>query len=249
MKKLLFVVALFIGVTAFGQKKKDLLDEVAKLKAEATELKAQLNQIQKSKEVNLEDELHKFCYAFGLEIGRNLKTIGIDSIPYNAFEVGIEEVTMGKERMSQDEARNVLKNYAKSAQETRGKKIREAGELFLAENAERTGVITTESGLQYEVLKQGKGVRPIDSDEVKVHYEGKLINGEIFDSSIERGEPMTFGVTQVIPGWTEALQLMQVGSKWKVFIPQDLAYGERGAGEKVPPYSVLIFEMELLAIE
>lgn len=126
---------------------------------------------------------------------------------------------------------------------------KEEGEKFLAENALRDEVTVTESGLQYEVLKEGKGKRPTAEDKVKVHYHGTLIDGTVFDSSVDRGEPIVFGVTQVIPGWTEALQLMNVGAKYKLYIPYNLAYGERGAGAQIPPYSTLIFEVELLGIE
>ena len=122
------------------------------------------------------------------------------------------------------------------------------GEQFLAENALREGVIVTESGLQYEVIKMGKGKKPSATDRVKVHYHGTLIDGTVFDSSVERGEPITFGLNQVIAGWTEGLQLMPVGSKFKLYIPQELGYGSRNAGS-IPPYSTLIFEVELLGIE
>ena len=128
-----------------------------------------------------------------------------------------------------------------------GKNLEE-GEEFLAQNALRDGVKTTESGLQYEIIKEGKGKVPTTEDKVKVHYHGTLIDGTVFDSSVDRGEPIVFGVTQVIKGWTEALQMMPVGSKWKLYIPYDLAYGEREAGQ-IPPYSTLIFEVELLGIE
>jgi FKBP-type peptidyl-prolyl cis-trans isomerase FklB len=129
------------------------------------------------------------------------------------------------------------------------KKNKMEGELFLKNNAEKEGVITLESGLQYEVLKKGDGAIPKATDKVKVHYHGTLINGDVFDSSVQRGEPTSFPVTGVIKGWVEALQLMPVGSKWKLFIPSDLAYGERGAGQKIGPGTVLIFEVELLGIE
>ncbi len=133
--------------------------------------------------------------------------------------------------------------------EIRFGKTREEGEAFLAANALREGVVTTESGLQYEILVKGRGVVPGKDDKVRVHYEGTLIDGTVFDSSVKRGEPIVFGVTQVIPGWTEALQLMPVGSKWKLYIPYNLAYGENGAGQQIPPYATLVFEIELLGVE
>ena len=124
----------------------------------------------------------------------------------------------------------------------------EKGENFLAENGKREGVVTTKSGLQYEIIKKGNGATPTANDKVRVHYHGTLIDGTVFDSSIDRGEPAEFGVSQVIKGWTEALQLMPVGSKWKLYIPYDLAYGDREVSEEIKPYSTLIFEVELLDI-
>ncbi len=242
-------MVLFMSVASFGQKKKDLIAEVAKLKAEATEMKVQLNQIKKSREVNLEDTLHKFSYAFGVEIGSNLKTVGVDSLAYNVFAIALEDTFKGKEKISSEEARAEVQKSIQEIQEKKAKELSEAGELFLAENGKKPGIITTESGLQYEVLTAGNGEKPIASDKVKVHYEGKLIDGKVFDSSIKRGEPIIFAVSQVISGWTEALQLMPVGSKWRVYIPQNLAYGQRGAGGSIPPYAALIFDVELLSIE
>ncbi|WP_298474934.1 FKBP-type peptidyl-prolyl cis-trans isomerase [uncultured Maribacter sp.] len=250
MKNLILVaMVLFMSVASFGQKKKDLIAEVAKLKAEATEMKVQLNQIKKSREVNLEDTLHKFSYAFGVEIGSNLKTVGVDSLAYNVFAIALEDTFKGKEKISSEEARAEVQKSIQEIQEKKAKELSEAGELFLTENGKKPGIITTESGLQYEVLTAGNGEKPIASDKVKVHYEGKLIDGKVFDSSIKRGEPIIFAVSQVISGWTEALQLMPVGSKWRVYIPQNLAYGQRGAGGSIPPYAALIFDVELLSIE
>ena len=127
-------------------------------------------------------------------------------------------------------------------------KANEAGKTYLAENAKKEGVTTTESGLQYEVINSGKGAKPAPSDQVTVHYHGTLLDGTVFDSSVDRGEPASFPVGGVIKGWTEALQLMSVGSKWKLYVPYDLAYGERGAGAQIGPYSTLIFEVELISI-
>jgi FKBP-type peptidyl-prolyl cis-trans isomerase len=147
------------------------------------------------------------------------------------------------------EAIAFLEKYFAKAQEKAGSENKEAGEKFLAENLKRTGISTTESGLQYEIVVDGTGEKPLASDKVTVHYRGTLIDGTEFDSSYSRNEPATFGVTQVIPGWTEALQLMKVGSKWKIYLPYTIAYGERGAGQQIKPYSALIFEVELLGIE
>jgi len=151
-------------------------------------------------------------------------------------------------QISIQEAQNIINRYFQQIQEKAHAANIEAGKQFLAENAKRSGVVTTASGLQYEVITEGKGSIPSASDQVQVHYHGTLINGEVFDSSVRRGEPATFGVTQVISGWVEALQLMPVGSKWKLYIPSDLAYGAQGAGQAIGPHTTLVFEVELLAI-
>ncbi|SFW57244.1 FKBP-type peptidyl-prolyl cis-trans isomerase [Cellulophaga fucicola] len=250
MKKLLVVaIALFIGVAGFAQKKKDLIKEVAALKTEATSLKNELNQIKKAKEVNLNDSIHKFSYAFAVEIGNSLKQVGVESIDYNIFAIALQETLEGNEQISKEDAQSYIRKSITEIKEREAERLSAEGKLFLTENVKKQGITTTESGLQYKVLKMGDGKKPTADDKVEVHYEGKLIDGTVFDSSIERGEPIVFGVSQVIKGWTEALQLMPVGSKWRVYIPQDLAYGERGAGGQIPPYATLIFDVELLSIE
>ena len=250
MKKSIIITAAFlVTCISFGQKKKDLLNEVAKLKKEVTQLQSKLDNIEKAKEINLDNDIHNFSYAFGVSIGNNLKTIGFDSLSYHSLSGALEDVLNGKEKMNLNDAQKKVQETIKELQEKEAEEKSAEGQQFLAENGKRAGVVTTESGLQYEVLKEGNGPLPKASEKVKVHYTGMLIEGKVFDSSIERGEPTTFGVTQVIKGWQEALQLMPVGSKWKIFIPQDLAYGPRGAGGgEIPPYAALIFEMELLEI-
>ncbi|TMM58894.1 FKBP-type peptidyl-prolyl cis-trans isomerase [Maribacter algarum] len=249
-KSIIVVAALLVGFASFGQKKKDLINEVAKLKAEAAEMRAKLSKIQKANELNLQDSLQSFSYAFGVSIGNNLKTVGFDSLSYNAFAIALEDVMNGREQMGLEDCQTEVQKTIQLIQDKEAKKQSAEGELFLEENGKRAEVVTTDSGLQYEVLTKGDGAIPTDQDKVKVHYTGMLINGKVFDSSVERGEPSVFGVTQVIKGWQEALQIMPVGSKWKVFIPQDIAYGQRGAGGgMIPAYAALIFEMELLAIE
>lgn len=251
MKKSIVVIVVFlIAFASFGQKKKDLIKEVAQLKAKAVEMQAQLNQIAKAKELNLQDSLQSFSYAFGTSIGNNLKTVGFDSLAYNAFSMALEDALKSEEKMPVQEAQKLIQTTIQGKQAEISKAQSAEGERFLVANGKRPEVVTTDSGLQYEILKQAEGAIPLATDKVKVHYTGTLIDGKVFDSSIARGEPTSFGVTQVISGWTEALLLMPVGSKWKVFIPQDLAYGQRGAGGgEIPPYAALIFEMELLAIE
>ncbi|SDM11740.1 FKBP-type peptidyl-prolyl cis-trans isomerase [Kriegella aquimaris] len=249
-KSFIVLVAFLIGTTTYAQKKKDLINEVAKLKAEATEIRSELNALEKAKEVNLENDLHKFSYAFGVVMTNNLKAAGFDSLPYNVVAVAIEDVMKEEEKITVEEAMGIVQSRFQEMQEAEAKEKSAEGELFLAENAKRPTVVTTESGLQYEILTEGKGVIPESTDHVSVHYKGMLIDGKVFDSSIDRGEPATLGVTGVIQGWQEALQLMPVGSKWKVYVPQDLGYGPRGAGNgMIPPYAALIFEMELLSIE
>ncbi len=201
-------------------------------------------------------ELERLSYALGLSMGNNFKSSGIEEMNIKEFAEGVAAVFEGTQpKMSYDEAKNVIREFFTALEEKQnaaaakmGEVNKAAGEAFLAENAKRPEVKTTESGLQYEVINEGNGDKPAASDTVVVHYTGTLIDGTVFDSSVERGTPATFGVTQVIPGWVEALQLMQVGAKWRLYIPSDLAYGPRGAGGAIGPNSTLIFDVELLQI-
>ena len=193
--------------------------------------------------------MDKLSYALGLSMGNNFKSSGIQSLDIDDFANGAKAIYENiKPEMSYDEAKQIINEFFTRMQQEMTEKNREIGEKFLVENKKRAGVITLPSGLQYEVITEGKGAKPKATDRVKCHYEGQLINGQVFDSSVKRGEPAVFGVNQVIPGWVEALQLMPVGSKWKLYIPSDLAYGEKGAGEAIAPNSTLIFEVELLDI-
>ena len=193
--------------------------------------------------------MDKLSYALGLSMGNNFKSSGIQSLNIDDFANGVKAIYENiKPEMSYDEAKQIINEFFTRMQQEITEKNRETGEKFLVENKKRAGVITLPSGLQYEVITEGKGAKPKATDRVKCHYEGQLINGQVFDSSVKRGEPAVFGVNQVIPGWVEALQLMPVGSKWKLYIPSDLAYGEKGAGEAIAPNSTLIFEVELLDI-
>ena len=201
-------------------------------------------------------ELEKLSYALGMSMGNNFKSSGIEDLNIKEFADGVSAVFEGAQpKMSYDEAKNVIRDFFMALEQKQneaaakmGEVNKAAGEAFLAENAKRAEVKTTESGLQYEVLAEGNGEKPAASDTVVVHYTGTLIDGTVFDSSVERGTPATFGVTQVIPGWVEALQLMQVGAKWRLYIPSDLAYGPRGAGGAIGPNATLIFDVELLQI-
>lgn len=193
--------------------------------------------------------MEKISYALGISLGANLKNNGFESLDYEKLALGMQDLMDGKSlKMSIQEAQTIINQYFQQIQEKAHAATIEAGKAFLAENAKRPEIITTASGLQYEVLNEGKGEKPAASDRVEVHYHGTLLTGEVFDSSVNRGEPATFGVTQVISGWVEALQLMPVGSKWKLYIPSDLAYGAQGAGQSIGPHTTLIFEVELLAI-
>ncbi|MDR3652835.1 MAG: FKBP-type peptidyl-prolyl cis-trans isomerase [Paludibacter sp.] len=193
--------------------------------------------------------MEKVSYALGLSLGNNLLSSGVAALDYAQLAKGIQDVMEQKQPdMSYQEAQTVINNFFQSLQAKAGEQAQSEGIAFLEENGKRAGVVTLASGLQYEIITKGAGETPKASDTVKVHYHGTLIDGNVFDSSVSRGEPATFGVTQVISGWVEALQLMPVGSKWKLFIPSELAYGAQGAGQAIAPHSTLVFEVELLDI-
>ena len=198
----------------------------------------------------------KFGYAIGVDIGKSLTPVK-DEVDVNALIAGLQETMAGKEPRLTDEVReqvkaDITRKLQQKQMEERVAKAataKEAGEKFLAENGKREGVKTTASGLQYEMLTEGTGAQPKTSDKVTVHYKGTLIDGTEFDSSYSRGQPVSFPLGNVIPGWTEGLQLMKVGGKAKLYIPSALGYGERGAGAKIGPNETLVFEVELLGIE
>ena len=193
--------------------------------------------------------MDKIAYALGLSIGQNLAHSGVKDINSEDFVAGMKDVLAGnKPQISLQEAQQVLDKFFKELEEQTAGAAKAEGEKFLAENAKRPSVKVTDSGLQYEVLEATRGQKPKATDRVKVHYEGTLPDGTVFDSSYRRGEPITFALNQVIAGWTEGLQLMSIGSKYKLFIPYHLGYGEHGAGASIPPYSALVFTVELLGI-
>lgn len=195
--------------------------------------------------------MDKVSYFIGLNMGGQFKQQGI-AIDVAALTDAIKTALSGeKPKYTQEEltaAMQAFESSMRAKEMARGNESKEAGEKFLAENGKKKGVTTTKSGLQYEVIKEGTGPKPAATDRVNVHYHGTLIGGKVFDSSVERGQPITFGVQEVIKGWTEALQLMPVGSKWRIFIPSALAYGEQGAGSDIGPNEALIFDVELLGI-
>ena len=195
------------------------------------------------------DELDKVSYSLGLSIASNLISSGVTTINAEAFIDGLNVVFSGKmPEIMPDEANNILQDYFDKLQQAKGKEAKAEGEKFLAENKKKEGVVALPSGLQYKILTAGNGPKPKASDTVKCHYEGRLINGTVFDSSIRRNEPAEFPVSGVIAGWVEALQLMPVGSKWQLYIPSELAYGTHGAGQSIGQNQTLIFDVELLAI-
>ena len=198
---------------------------------------------------NLNTEMEKVSYSLGVNVAKSVKNQGLTSIDSEAIAQAFTDVFEGNElKISEQESNLVLQDYfGKLAKEAQSANV-EAGQKFLAENAKRDGVTTTATGLQYEVLAEGSGDSPKETDQVTVHYHGTLIDGTVFDSSVERGQPATFPVNGVIPGWVEALQLMKLGAKYKLFIPSNLAYGERGAGGSIGPNATLIFEVELISI-
>lgn len=196
-----------------------------------------------------ETEMEKVSYSLGVNVATGVKAQGLDTIDANAVAKAFKDVFAGNDLdISEEESMQVLQDYFGKLAAEKSAQAGEAGSVYLTENGAKEGVITTESGLQYEVMTEGSGAKPTADDQVTVHYHGMLTDGTVFDSSVDRGEPAQFGVTQVIPGWVEALQLMSVGDKWKLTIPSELAYGDKGAGGLIGPGETLVFEVELIGI-
>lgn len=193
--------------------------------------------------------MDKVSYALGMSIGHQLQQMNATDLNIDDFAQAITDVFNGDAKLSDAEAQAAVQDFFSRKAEEQAKAAKAEGENFLAENAKKEGVKTLPSGLQYKVLREGDGRKPSATDKVECHYEGTLINGEVFDSSYRRGETATFGLNQVIKGWTEGLQLMQEGAKYRFFIPYNLAYGERGAGQAIPPYAALVFDVELISVE
>ncbi len=200
-------------------------------------------------EVKLDDENEKLSYAIGVNLATNFKQQGLDKLSMEAFIKAFNDVNADTTLLTLQECGTVIQTGLKKIADAKAEVAKAEGLAYLEENARKPGVTVTESGLQYEVLVEGDGPIPTASDKVEVHYHGTLTDGTVFDSSVDKGQTATFGVTQVIRGWVEALQLMPRGSKWKLTIPQDLAYGARGSGASIPPYATLVFEVELISIE
>ena len=206
-----------------------------------------------AQDIDLTDQDTQISYSVGVNIGQNLMMQGLtDQIDIDAFIAGLRDMVNGEPQMTEDEMMNALMTFQHQLMDEQQAQVeasRAESEAFLAENAQREGVMTTESGLQYEVLERGdgSGVSPTATDTVTAHYEGRFIDGEVFDSSIARGEPAEFALNQVIPGWTEGLQLMQTGDTYRLYIPSDLGYGPGGSGP-IPPFATLVFDVELLEV-
>ena len=201
--------------------------------------------------------MDKLSYALGIGIGSQLAGMGAKELNIDDFAQAIKDVISGSElKVDNAEAQTLVQNFfqeqeakQQAAAAEAGKAAKAAGEAFLAENGKKDGVVTLPSGLQYQVLKEGNGKKPSATDQVVCHYEGTLIDGTVFDSSYKRNQPATFGLNQVIAGWTEGVQLMQEGAKYRFFIPYKLAYGERGAGAQIPPFAALVFDVELIEVK
>ena len=200
--------------------------------------------------------MDKISYALGLGIGRQLLQMGANELSIDDFSQAIKDVIGGAElKVNDTEAQQIVQDFFQKQEEKqraaaaeKGKTAKVDGEKYLAENAQKEGVVTLPSGLQYKVLREGNGKKPNATDQVKCHYEGMLVDGTMFDSSVQRGEPATFPLNGVIAGWTEGLQLMQEGAKYRFFIPYQLGYGERGAGSSIPPFATLVFDVELIEV-
>lgn len=234
---------------ASGQSKKELQKEVERLRSEITRLEIEITELKKPKEYAVTNELQKVSYGLGSLMATNIRNQGVDSLDLDVLGEGFKDV-FRNDSLQQDQQQSMMavQSFMDRAYEKKTEAMRASNNAFFEENRKKPQIKETESGLQYEVVVQGSGKSPKPGDQVTVHYSGKLLDGTVFDSSIESGKPATFGVTQVIPGWTEALQLMKEGDKFILYIPDQLGYGERGAGGRIPPYSALVFEVELIKV-
>jgi FKBP-type peptidyl-prolyl cis-trans isomerase FklB len=219
------------------------------LVAEVNSLKGEIAELKKPKEADTTTVHQKASYGLGVIIATNLKMQGGDSLDIQTLTIALRDTYQGKNlKIDAQKSAVVVQEYMQGAMERKAVKLREESEAFLAANKGKEGVKVTESGLQYKVISAGTGKTPAATDKVTVNYVGKLVDGTEFDRSDTHQEPASFVVNQVIPGWTEALQLMHEGDKWMLFIPSELGYGEQGAGGQIPPYATLIFEVELLKV-
>lgn len=204
---------------------------------------------QEKSNTNMKTEKDSISYSLGVSIANNLKQGNLDDVNVDIMAQGMKDFFANKPAMTVQACEGAIQTYMSGKEKAKGSENEAKGQAFLAANKKKEGVITTASGLQYKVIKMGTGAKPTLNDKITAHYHGTLIDGTVFDSSVERGQPASFPVSGVIPGWTEALQLMPVGSKWTLYLPSNLAYGERGAGGKIGPNSALIFDVELISID
>jgi FKBP-type peptidyl-prolyl cis-trans isomerase FklB len=249
MRNIICLLTLVIATPVFSQSKKDMLTEIDQLKKQVEELSVENEALKRPKTVDLTDTLSKASYGLGTLVATNLTAQAGDSLNLEAFNEGVRDVFGDHQKqMTDEEVMAIVDAFMVNATSRKRTQLIEENAVFLEANKAKEGVVTTASGLQYKVIKSGTGKMPAATDKVTVHYTGQLINGTVFDSSVSRNEPATFQVDGVIDGWTEALQLMHEGDKWMLYIPFPLAYGERGAGNQIPPFSTLIFELELIKV-
>jgi FKBP-type peptidyl-prolyl cis-trans isomerase FklB len=237
-KAILSAFMLYVCVAAFAQTKPAAKKVATPAKKPTTAASAPV----------MKNALDSFSYALGLSMAGFYKEQGISDINTALVTQALRDVKTGKPKLDDAQVNNCIMNFMQMKKGEAAEPFKKEGRAFLDSNAKQQGVVKLPSGLQYKIIKEGTGPKPSAGDKVKVHYQGSLINGKVFDSSIERGQPVTFGVSEVIPGWTEALQLMPVGSKWQLFIPSELGYGDAGAGADIKPGSTLLFDVELLEI-
>lgn len=249
MRLLIIFICAGFAYPVFSQSKKELQAEVDRLRSQVSRLNAEVMELKKPIEVDLTDSTEQVSYCFGIVLGQNFKKTGLDSLNMEVFLSAMQDVFQAKPlKVSLHEAEATMQQYMHETMMKRSAVVKEQSQTFLDANKSKEGVKTTATGLQYQILSEGNGKSPSTADRVTVHYTGKLTDGTIFDSSVQRGQPATFRVNQVIPGWTEALQLMQEGDKWVLYIPYTLGYGERGSPPQIPPFSTLIFEVELIKV-
>jgi FKBP-type peptidyl-prolyl cis-trans isomerase len=243
MKGSIFCFILFIGTTVFAQSKKEL-------QAEVSSLKNQVYQLKNPAGIELTDKHKKASYGLGVIVATNLKSQGGDSLDIEAINAAMKDVFQGKPtKIELQECSMIVQSYMQAIAEKKTLKVKEESLKFLAENKTKEGVVVTASGLQYKVITTGKGKAPGSADaSVTVHYTGKLLDGTVFDSSLQRGEPATFKLNEVVMGWTEGLQLMHEGDKWILYIPSELGWGEQGGGDQIPPNAAVVFEVELIKV-
>ncbi|WP_276374491.1 FKBP-type peptidyl-prolyl cis-trans isomerase [Chryseolinea sp. H1M3-3] len=244
MRLIIVCLTVLISMPLFSQSKKELI-------AEVNTLKSQIAELQKTKEADTSNVHKKASYGLGVIIATNLKMQGGDSLDIETLNIALRDTYQGKTlKMDAQKSSMVVQLYMQQMMARKAAEAQQEGKFFLEKNKQTEGVKVTASGLQYKVLSAGAGTgkTPAATDNVTVHYTGKLVDGTVFDSSVQRGKPETFGVGQVIPGWTEGLQLMHEGDKWMLYIPSELAYGEQGAGGQIPPHATLIFEVELIKV-